>query len=104
MPNCRCRSPAAAPDRSLRWFAFLDGGQVYQEGQKIRASELRYSTGLGISWISPVGPLKLSYAKPLNAEAGRPPRALPVPDGYRFLMRCVASLTIQIAENHVENI
>jgi outer membrane protein insertion porin family len=62
--------PGSGTDRSLRWFGFLDTGQVYQEGQKMRASELRYSTGLGISWISPVGPLKLSYAKPLNAKPG----------------------------------
>ncbi|MFC0170175.1 outer membrane protein assembly factor BamA [Pseudoduganella danionis] len=62
--------PGSGKDRSLRWFGFLDSGQVYQEGQKMRASELRYSTGLGISWISPVGPLKLSYAKPLNAKPG----------------------------------
>ncbi|HEY0487980.1 MAG TPA: outer membrane protein assembly factor BamA, partial [Telluria sp.] len=60
--------PGGGPDRSLRWFGFLDAGQIYQEGQTIRANELRFSTGLGISWISPVGPLKLSYAKPLNAK------------------------------------
>jgi outer membrane protein insertion porin family len=62
--------PGSGQDRSLRWFGFLDGGQVYQEGQKMRASELRFSTGLGVSWISPVGPLKLSYAKPLNEKPG----------------------------------
>jgi len=62
--------PGSGNDRSLRWFGFVDGGQVYQEGEKMRASELRYSTGLGISWISPVGPLKLSFAKPLNAKPG----------------------------------
>jgi outer membrane protein insertion porin family len=62
--------PGGGPDRSLRWFGFLDGGQIYQENQKMRLSELRYSAGLGISWISPVGPLKLSYAKPLNAKPG----------------------------------
>ena len=62
--------PGSGNDRSLRWFGFLDGGQVYQEGQKMRLSELRYSAGLGVSWISPVGPLKLSYAKPLNAKVG----------------------------------
>src|SRR5450830_678852 len=62
--------PGEGKDRSLRWFGFLDGGQVYTEGQKMRLSELRFSTGLGISWISPVGPLKLSYAKPLNAKPG----------------------------------
>jgi outer membrane protein insertion porin family len=62
--------PGGGPDRSLRWFGFLDGGQIYQEGAPIRASELRFSTGLGVSWISPVGPLKLSYAKPLNPKPG----------------------------------
>ena len=62
--------PGGGLDRSLRWFGFIDGGQVYQERQKIRASELRFSAGLGVSWISPVGPLKLSYAKPLNPKPG----------------------------------
>ncbi len=62
--------PGGGPDRSLRWFGFADVGQVYQEGQPIRANELRASAGLGISWISPVGPLKLSYAKPLNSKPG----------------------------------
>jgi len=62
--------PGQGQDRSLRWFGFMDGGQVYQEGAKMRLSELRFSAGLGISWISPVGPLKLSYAKPLNAKFG----------------------------------
>jgi len=32
-------------------------------------SDLRYSTGIGISWISPVGPLKLSLGYPLNAKS-----------------------------------
>jgi outer membrane protein insertion porin family len=62
--------PGAGSDRSLRWFTFFDAGNVFAEGEKIRASELRYSAGLGISWISPIGPLKLSYGKPLNAKPG----------------------------------
>ncbi|QYF92899.1 outer membrane protein assembly factor BamA [Massilia sp. PAMC28688] len=60
----------SGPDKSLRWFGFIDGGQVFQEGQRWRASELRFSSGLGLSWISPVGPLKLSYALPLNNKPG----------------------------------
>jgi outer membrane protein insertion porin family len=59
--------PGSGTDRSLRWFVFSDAGQVYQENQKMRLSELRTSAGIGLSWISPVGPLKLSYAKPLNS-------------------------------------
>lgn len=62
--------PGSGLDKSLRWFGFVDGGQVYQENQRIRFEELRFSAGLGVSWISPVGPLKLSYAKPLNAKFG----------------------------------
>lgn len=62
--------PGSGTDRSLRWFTFADTGQVYQEGQRMRLDQLRYSAGIGLSWISPVGPLKLSYAKPLNAKPG----------------------------------
>ncbi|WP_313031162.1 BamA/TamA family outer membrane protein, partial [Massilia alkalitolerans] len=62
--------PGGGTDRSLRWFTFVDGGQVYQEEEKIRLNRMRFSAGIGLSWISPVGPLKLSYAKPLNALPG----------------------------------
>jgi outer membrane protein insertion porin family len=62
--------PGSGTDRSLRWFTFVDGGQVFQEQAKIRPSEFRFSAGIGLSWISPVGPLKLSYAKPLNSLPG----------------------------------
>jgi outer membrane protein insertion porin family len=62
--------PGSGTDRSLRWFTFFDAGQVFnpQDGEPIRLSDLRYSTGLGISWISPVGPLKLSLGYPLNPQ------------------------------------
>lgn len=64
--------PGSGVDRSLRWFTFLDAGQVWNpsDGENIRFSDLRYSTGLGISWISPVGPLKLSLAYPINDKPG----------------------------------
>jgi outer membrane protein insertion porin family len=60
--------PGAGKDAGLQWFTFLDGGNVFADRQKVDFSELRYSAGIGISWISPVGPLKLSYAEPLNAQ------------------------------------
>jgi outer membrane protein insertion porin family len=62
--------PGSGQDRSLRWFAFTDVGQVFQEKERIGLEKFRASAGLGLSWISPVGPLKLSYAKPLNAKPG----------------------------------
>jgi len=62
--------PGSGNDRTLRWFTFMDGGNVYGEGQKIDLSQMRYAAGLGISWVSPIGPLKLSFGKPLNAKTG----------------------------------
>ena len=61
--------PGTGVDRSMRLSVFLDGGQVYGANEKIRLSELRYSAGLAFNWNSPLGPLRLSYGKPLNAKA-----------------------------------
>lgn len=57
-----------ARDRSFRAFTFLDAGNVYQVDEKVSLGQLRYSAGLGISWQSPVGPLKFSYGIPLNKQ------------------------------------
>jgi len=60
--------PGASKDAGLQWFTFFDGGNVFADREKVEFKQLRYSAGLGISWISPVGPLKISYAEPLNAQ------------------------------------
>ncbi|MDO5625897.1 MAG: outer membrane protein assembly factor BamA [Pseudomonadota bacterium] len=62
--------PGAGNDRTLRVFAFVDVGALYGEGQKISSDGLRYSAGLGISWISPLGPLRLAFAQPLRKRPG----------------------------------
>jgi|TARA_Y100000592_G_scaffold101134_1_gene185850 outer membrane protein insertion porin family len=60
--------PGMSKDRTFRAFTFLDAGNVFQTNEKIKFGELRYSTGVGISWLSPVGPLKFSLGVPLNRE------------------------------------
>ena len=62
--------PGTGVDRSMRMAVFLDAGQVFGADEKMRMSDLRYSTGLSFSWNSPMGPLRLSYGHPLNAKAG----------------------------------
>jgi len=57
--------PGLQKDRSIRLSWFVDAGMV---GEKYDFNEVRYSTGLGFSWYSPVGPLKLSFGKALNPE------------------------------------
>lgn len=59
--------PGAGNDRTLRLFGFMDAGNVWGEDGKVKLDDLRASAGVGISWISPVGPLKLSYGKPIRS-------------------------------------
>jgi outer membrane protein insertion porin family len=58
--------PGSGNDRTLRLFVWSDAGNVWGEGEKIDVNSLRVSAGIGLSWISPVGPLKLSYGKPIR--------------------------------------
>ena len=60
--------PGAGNDRTLRVFGFLDMGNVWGESEKMTADSLRASAGLGLSWISPVGPLKLSWGTPVRKK------------------------------------
>jgi len=62
--------PGAGNDRTLRLFTFLDAGNVWAEGESMDLGTLRASTGIGISWISPLGPLRLAYAQPIRKETG----------------------------------
>ncbi|MDO5530875.1 outer membrane protein assembly factor BamA [Sutterella sp.] len=77
--NVELLAPLPGGDRTLRIFGFFDAGyswgymgdgQGNYERQKIDFGDLRYSTGIGVAWISPLGPLKFSIAFPLNEEPG----------------------------------
>lgn len=56
-------------EKTFRMGWFVDAGQVWGSGDKISLSDLRYSTGISIAWISPMGPLKFSLGKPLNKQS-----------------------------------
>jgi outer membrane protein insertion porin family len=55
-------------DKGLRLSTFLDTGWVWGANQQISATDLRWSTGLAVSWDSPVGPLKFSFAYPFRTQ------------------------------------
>jgi len=63
-------TPIPGADRTLRMFGFVDGGQVWGADQSVSFSSLRFAAGFGISWISPLGPMKFSYAYPFNTQPG----------------------------------
>ncbi|HLT28198.1 MAG TPA: outer membrane protein assembly factor BamA [Zeimonas sp.] len=58
--------PGTGRDRTIRSFVFVDAGTVFPRDESISLSDLRYSTGVGLTWLSPIGPLKLSIAVPLR--------------------------------------
>ena len=62
--------PGAGNDRTLRVFGFVDVGNVYGENDKLSFSDMRSSMGVGLSWISPIGPLRFAYANPVRKFAG----------------------------------
>jgi outer membrane protein insertion porin family len=63
--------PGAGNDRTLRMYGFVDAGSVSGPGGvNDNANSLRMSTGVGISWISPVGPLRLAIATPIKKFEG----------------------------------
>ena len=62
--------PGAGNDRTLRLYAFVDIGNAWGESQRVSAADLRASVGVGISWISPVGPLRLAIATPVRKLPG----------------------------------
>jgi len=62
-------------EKTLRLGAFFDFGNVWvlEDSDLVAPTgfsldDLRYSTGLSVSWMSPVGALSLSLAYPLNSE------------------------------------
>lgn len=76
--------PGLKDSKQFRLSAFLDAGNVFGKNDAYSIGELRYSTGLGISWLSPFGPLKLVYAKPLNSKSGDNTQAIQFQLGQQF--------------------
>ena len=62
--------PGSGNDRTLRMYAFFDAGNVSgpDGGLAINAdaNSLRASVGVGVSWLSPMGPLRMAFAKPIR--------------------------------------
>jgi outer membrane protein insertion porin family len=77
--------PGAGNDRTLRMFGFFDVGNVSDDYRKTtKFTDLRASVGFGVSWISPVGPLRIAYAQPVRKFATDKPQSIQFQIGTAF--------------------
>nr|WP_294840917.1 outer membrane protein assembly factor BamA [uncultured Methylotenera sp.] len=76
--------PGLKDSKQFRMSVFADAGNVFGTNDSYDFSELRYSTGVGLSWVSPFGPLKLVFAKPLNSKTGDNTQTIQFQLGQQF--------------------
>ncbi|RUR31586.1 outer membrane protein assembly factor BamA [Vreelandella andesensis] len=77
--------PFVEDQRAIQPSLFLDAGNTFlsscydvqeadvgrqQCSSGVDLDDLRYSVGIGLSWLTPVGPLTFSVAEPLSEESG----------------------------------
>ncbi len=68
--------PGLKDDQSLRMSAFVDAGATFgpndanNQYENFAFGDLRYSAGVAVLWVSPLGPLKFSLAQPLSSKEG----------------------------------
>ena len=70
--------PFTKDSNTFRVTTFLDAGNVYGPKEDFDFDMLRYSAGIAAIWLSPVGPLTMSFAKPLEKQEGD------VTDGFQL--------------------
>jgi outer membrane protein insertion porin family len=57
-------------DMGMHGVLFFDAGNVWDSGDDYESSDLKKSVGLGIRWISPMGPLRIEWGYNLDAQPG----------------------------------
>ncbi len=64
--------------------AFLDGGNVWIKAKDINPGDFKYTTGLGLRYNTPVGPIRLDYGHKLHREEGKSRGELHFSIGHTF--------------------
>jgi outer membrane protein insertion porin family len=56
--------------RGIGLVAFLDGGNVWTDVESIKLRDFKFTTGLGLRYNTPVGPIRIDYGYKLDKEKG----------------------------------
>jgi outer membrane protein insertion porin family len=72
--NAEIRFPLA-PQVGAYGVAFFDTGNIWSNEEDVDLTDLRESAGLGVRWLSPMGPVRLEYGwildpKPTDSASG----------------------------------
>ncbi len=62
----------------------FDAGNVWAGPDRVRTKEVRYGTGLGLSFMTPIGPIRLEYGYKLDRKPGEDVGAFSFSIGYPF--------------------
>ncbi len=86
--------PFLRDQQGLRGSFFLDGGNVFltdrpgggasTNDDDVSFSNLRFSVGFGINWLTGFGPLSFAIAAPINSESGDDTQAFQFSFGQAF--------------------
>ncbi len=60
------------PGPTTSLHLFFDQGNVFLQDDEIDLDELRYSTGIGVRYLSPIGPIGFDIGHPLDEKSGEP--------------------------------
>jgi outer membrane protein insertion porin family len=80
-------TPFAGGNRQVRTVLFLDAGNVFHtdiSGYNPDLSDLRYTGGVSLSWLTAIGPLSFALSRPLNKQSGDETRAFQFSIGQGF--------------------
>lgn len=71
-------------EAKVKFLLFYDYGAAFREGDAIKPNEMREAAGIGIRWISPVGPLRLEQGYNINKRPGEKKKTIEFSIGSLF--------------------
>ena len=69
---------------TIQLHSFFDAGNVFLQSDSFSVNDLRYSTGAGFRYLSPIGPIGLALGHPLDQKEGEPSVRLHFSVGSQF--------------------
>jgi outer membrane protein insertion porin family len=70
--------------RQLQLASFLDVGNVFLEARNLSVADLRKSVGVGVRYLTPIGPIRLDYGYKIHRLPGESPGRFHLTIGYAF--------------------